>query len=820
MKNFVATLQGVLTIAGCLVWLNMFVVATVVLSAGTLLTQQGTELLRLAHGTEGFAGKLLRLYGPICFSGGFIALSSFLTIAISAKPIRNLQRRCGLNPGKVAATVFVIVPVAFGSTPALIASLRSGFADLWTVTVGTIGVLAVALTHVVIRRPTGTFGFPWLSPRRLVWLALIIFVVTVVGFYTLLPVDHARAVGTLGIIMVVGALWSLVLSCIFIAVPIAYGLPSLALVPLLAVLFAGLYVDPNIFPHAHPTPTRIPEAPGEWTLDQRRAGHQFELTEWCRQFIATPGDERIPLYLVSAEGGGIRAAYWSAAVLAEMDAKTHGDFRKHVLVFSGVSGGSLGVAAFATAAIRNQVAPEKLKPLMRQYFSNDFLSPLVVHLMITEPVRALLGDWSHLESRDRAFEDALARDWQRVSGEDDLSRPFLETFGTNERDSSAPFFPIVWFNSTIVETGLRALISNIQTGRISPTPSDLLRQDAGDRRNLDRITVAEAVHLSARFPFVSPPATILTDVSVDPDPNHHEKRLWGHLVDGGYLDNSAADNFLQLLNFIDEERKNALQCYAHRYSDCSPDPEDQKILNVKRRIQIIVIPIRNDPLDRGARIFDIPSLMSVNPDSIIEASPCAVCSFKNGFLSAHLPSALSSEEVAGPPDALAASREARGAVTRETLHAAMVEGVPNSYSVACIGRLTKAAASRRGVSRSDFMAVGLAEPLAKRVQDIWAKANACSDIADSERYTILYWACEIRTDFYREDSLAQFLGDSNISGACKSRGPNLGSLRGIALGWTLSEGVQERIACIADKVQPPDLISDVGVALPHACSPD
>lgn len=820
MKHCGAILKGVLTIVSRLLWLNLFVILAVLVAVGTLLTEQGTELLRLAHDTGGFGARLLRLYGPMSIGGACIALSSFLTAAMSATQIRNVQRRFRLRTGAAATVAFVIVPLAFGTTPAFIVSWRSGFADVWTVALAMSGTLAAGLTYAMIRRPACTPGFAWLSPRRLVWLTLSIVVVTVIAFYGLLPVDHARAVGTLGIILIVGALWALVLSSVFIAVPIAYGLPSLALVPLLALLIAGFCIDPNVFPHAHPTPTKFPEVPGEWTLDQRRAGHQFELTEWCKQFITTPGDERIPLYLVSSEGGGIRAAYWSAAVLAETDAKTHGEFRKHVLVFSGVSGGSLGVAAFATAAIRNQVPPEKLIPLMRQYFSNDFLSPLVARLMITEPVRVLLGDWSHLDGRDRAFEDALAQDWQHASGEDDFSRPFLETFVTNERDTSAPFFPIIWFNSTIVETGLRALISNIQSGRLSSTPSDLLRQDVGNRRSLDRITVAEAVHLSARFPFISPPATILTDVAVGPDPNHHEKRLWGHLVDGGYLDNSAADNFMQLLKFIDEERKYALQCYAHRYSGCSPDPNDQKILNVKRRIQIIVIPIRNDPLDRGVRVFDIPALMSVNPDSIIAASPCAVCSFKDGFLSAHLPSALASAEVAGPPDALAASREARGAVTRETLHAALVEGSLNSYSEACISRLTKDAAAVRGVSRSDFLAVGLGEPFAKRAEDIWVKANACSDITDSQLYTILSWACTIRTDFYREYSLAEFLGDSNISGACKSQGRGAGNLRGIALGWTLSDGVQNRIACIADKTQPPDLISEVGVALPHACFPD
>lgn len=51
-----------------------------------------------------------------------------------------------------------------------------------------------------------------------------------------------------------------------------------------------------------------------------------------------------PVFLIAAEGGGIRAAYWTAAALAELDgcAATSG------LVANGISGGSLGLAIAST----------------------------------------------------------------------------------------------------------------------------------------------------------------------------------------------------------------------------------------------------------------------------------------------------------------------------------------------------------------------------------------------------------------------------------------------------------------------------------------
>ncbi|HEU4649802.1 MAG TPA: hypothetical protein VFS49_00160, partial [Croceibacterium sp.] len=57
-----------------------------------------------------------------------------------------------------------------------------------------------------------------------------------------------------------------------------------------------------------------------------------------------PG-ERIPLFLVNAEGGGIRAAYWTASVLGEIQANNPA-FADHLYSISGVSGGSLGAAVY------------------------------------------------------------------------------------------------------------------------------------------------------------------------------------------------------------------------------------------------------------------------------------------------------------------------------------------------------------------------------------------------------------------------------------------------------------------------------------------
>ena len=52
-------------------------------------------------------------------------------------------------------------------------------------------------------------------------------------------------------------------------------------------------------------------------------------------------------FAIHADGGGLRAALFTAEVLALADDLSCGDFGSHVFAASGVSGGSLGIATWA-----------------------------------------------------------------------------------------------------------------------------------------------------------------------------------------------------------------------------------------------------------------------------------------------------------------------------------------------------------------------------------------------------------------------------------------------------------------------------------------
>src|SRR5258706_13037118 len=69
-------------------------------------------------------------------------------------------------------------------------------------------------------------------------------------------------------------------------------------------------------------------------------------------------------FLVSAEGGGIRAAYWTAVALEHADGFPNDQIRERVAVVSGVSGGSLGVATWIAVQERKDLDAKSRLALM------------------------------------------------------------------------------------------------------------------------------------------------------------------------------------------------------------------------------------------------------------------------------------------------------------------------------------------------------------------------------------------------------------------------------------------------------------------------
>ncbi|MET0656925.1 MAG: hypothetical protein ABW110_02060, partial [Steroidobacteraceae bacterium] len=261
-------------------------------------------------------------------------------------------------------------------------------------------------------------------------------------------------------------------------------------------------------------------------LKTPRPGLAPYIDQWLadRSAHATDG-QPYPVFIVTSEGGGIRAGYWTATVLAALQDK-HPEFANHVLALSGVSGGSVGNSIFSALTQRPAGAPIPqcqrsggLEACAKALGGSDLLSAPVASMLLSEPFNRLTR---RIESADRAadLERSLERAWQTTIGDDAFSVPF-STVATSG--------PLLLPNTTSAFDGERVVISTLDLGP--------------DARVLDgrAFSLSTATFLSARFPGVSP-AGLYRDT----------QDRWWRLVDGGFADNSGAATGAEILAALAE----------------------------------------------------------------------------------------------------------------------------------------------------------------------------------------------------------------------------------------------------------------------------
>jgi hypothetical protein len=273
-----------------------------------------------------------------------------------------------------------------------------------------------------------------------------------------------------------------------------------------------------------------------------------------------------PVVLVSTEGGGIRAAFFTAITLAGI-VDSCPRIAHHIFAISGVSGGSIGAAVFAAAMkARPPNTTDKrcdLKSSTSHFYedavsevlSDDHLSPLLVRMLTGDAFQQLLPAPIANFDRQLGLEFSLERSFHRVFENDGLSEPLYRLVPTPK----TPSIPYLFLNTTRVEDGLRVTLSPLYFRTEQYGGSD--DWHAVDYFNGPPISAAAGT--SARFPLISPPGYFVSrnvkEGIVDgqktwvPDPAFvgTKKRY----VDGGYFDDSGAPTLLELYNAINPTRE-------------------------------------------------------------------------------------------------------------------------------------------------------------------------------------------------------------------------------------------------------------------------
>jgi hypothetical protein len=221
--------------------------------------------------------------------------------------------------------------------------------------------------------------------------------------------------------------------------------------------------------------------------------------------------------VVSAAGGGIQAAAWTAKVLQELHNQFGAEFDRALCLVSSISGGSTGTACYVDWLKRG--APQlAISPFNAASASS--LDEVSWGLAWPDLLRVLIA-WPFQMDRALAMEQA----WIQNSGSGTLNQPLSDWNPPTARGD----LPAIIMNSTMVEVGGPLLlgtsdVNSPETGRKSSCWWDGDELHVDDGRKLD-IPVVRAARLSATFPFVTPAAR--------PVKANHEP----HMMDGGFYDN-------------------------------------------------------------------------------------------------------------------------------------------------------------------------------------------------------------------------------------------------------------------------------------------
>lgn len=370
---------------------------------------------------------------------------------------------------------------------------------------------------------------PWFTVCVLGWTLALSALLGVEFSYFALTLP--RVVGTAAIAALALASINLFGSFILTYLPMRRGLPPLALWVLLYAALIGAFNDNHGGRPAAQAGVAgaAPVAPGQAWED------------WRSAWSAAPS---APAIIIASEGGGVRAAYWTAAVLQELKRQVPG-FAQHVFALSGVSGGSLGVAAWV-ASVRGEVCadtPAAAPPSpisATQALSSDFLAPAVAGLFYYDFAQRFIPYPFDSFDRSRGLEEGWEQALFKLPGQ-----PFGLTIDAFY--AGCPRLPRLLLNTTVAETGQRAILSPLQTDGYFVDTRDVMTPGLSASQQ----SMAGLVHHSARFPLISPAGSVARPPPADAGwLSRLAHRLWpdtvARLVDGGYFDNSGIQTALEL----------------------------------------------------------------------------------------------------------------------------------------------------------------------------------------------------------------------------------------------------------------------------------
>lgn len=393
------------------------------------------------------------------------------------------------------------------------------------------------------------------------------------------PEGTARALGSPALMLLALGSWIVFGGILLTYVPKALiRIPLTPLPLLLFVAFAPLNDNHRV---AHPDRS----AP-------RAVASRQPADAWVQTWLRTVGaDGKRPLVLVASAGGASRAAYWSSASLARLQelGEIEGvNFADSVFTVSGTSGGALGAATFVAAldARRQAVDSAACTPwkLVRDFTGQDHLAAPVGALLYGDLTQRFLPVAIAGVDRSLALEGVWQRDWPRSLARQCAPRPAAHPNPWGEamtalhgRATTAEWLPLLALNTAALARGQRVYQSDF----LLPSGDGIDLLDPSLGLDVDRLTLAQAVHNSARFPYISPAAAVAFKEPHKDEETGDVGPTWDRLGDGGYVESSSTLLLSDLLRDLEA---------SGRLRHCKPEDDcaGQGILD-RSRLRLLLL---------------------------------------------------------------------------------------------------------------------------------------------------------------------------------------------------------------------------------------
>lgn len=277
---------------------------------------------------------------------------------------------------------------------------------------------------------------------------------------------------------------------------------------------------------------------GERSFAMRPAAPAEALEAVPEKLRAATGRDRPTLVVVTAAGGGIQAAAWTARVLTGLGEEIGPVFGESVGLISSVSGGSVGTMYWVEAFCDGRPPGPQSSDAIFRAASHPSLQATVWALLFNDLPRLVWPFGS--PGRDRAW--AMERSWEGAL-QTMVHETCPETTGPAERparrlsewttETRAGLRPAVIMNSFATSSGRRLLLGSSSVPVLVPSFLDFQQYCCAGQEPAD-IDIVTAARISATFPWVTPQARPQWVDRQDRDPYALPNE---RLADGGYYDN-------------------------------------------------------------------------------------------------------------------------------------------------------------------------------------------------------------------------------------------------------------------------------------------